>query len=108
MDLHTNYEDFDDMENPEDFTESQGIPSEEQHVNGMCVHTYFQSESVCPLYNDLLLLFYSGKSARGTFMPTTIKPNQEHNETGSRIQFGFVRRGIRDVKSDRIVHKIVS
>ncbi|KAG4066491.1 hypothetical protein HA402_007127 [Bradysia odoriphaga] len=33
MDSHTNYEDFDDMENPEDFTESQGIPSEEQHVN---------------------------------------------------------------------------
>ncbi|XP_037036165.1 DNA polymerase epsilon subunit 4-like [Bradysia coprophila] len=33
MDSHTNYEDFDDMENPEDFTESQGIPSEDQHVN---------------------------------------------------------------------------
>lgn len=43
MESHTNYEDFDDMENPDQFTESQGIPSEpsEEHdsVNGEC-HTH--------------------------------------------------------------------
>lgn len=36
METHTNYEDFDDMENPDQFTESQGIPPDEQPANGMC------------------------------------------------------------------------
>ncbi len=35
MESHTNYEDFDEMENPEEFTESQGIPTEDQQVNGI-------------------------------------------------------------------------
>lgn len=41
MESHTNYEDFDDMENPDQFTESQEIPSEEHQVNetnGTCYH----------------------------------------------------------------------
>lgn len=41
MASHTNYEDFDEMENPDQFTESQGIPnSEEQHINGMCATSF--------------------------------------------------------------------
>lgn len=37
MESHTNYEDFDEMEYPENFTESQGMPSTEaqQQSNGM-------------------------------------------------------------------------
>lgn len=34
MESHTNYEDFDDMENPDQFTESQTEHSEELIING--------------------------------------------------------------------------
>lgn len=46
MESHNNYEDYDDMENPDQFTESQGIPSEENPVNGMCAFIEFTFPSL--------------------------------------------------------------
>lgn len=46
MESHNNYEDYDEMENPDQFTESQRIPSEENPVNGMCAMIEFTFPSL--------------------------------------------------------------
>lgn len=56
MESHTNYEDFDDMENPDQFTESQELPVDEHPVNGIVI--YLNCNYSCYSYRKNVL-FYS-------------------------------------------------